>query len=190
MEIKKCKGPCGLIKNIDEFRFRKDRNSYCNKCKVCESQQKKEIYYRNHDAYMAVKKIYRDNPKNKEKRREWSRNRYKNNINYRLACALRNRINKAIQINQKSGSTVRDLGCSIEFLKQRLESQFYINPITGEKMTWENYGKRWEIDHIIPLNYFDLSDRQEFLDACCYLNLQPMWTEENMKKHNKMIDTW
>lgn len=49
------------------------------------------------------------------------------------------------------------------------------------KMTWDNYGK-WHVDHIIPLVRFNLQDRNEFLQACHYTNLQPMWATENLKK--------
>ena len=50
-------------------------------------------------------------------------------------------------------------------------------------MTWENYGRMgWHMDHIIPLANFDLTDRQQFLEACHYTNLQPLWWQENLMK--------
>ena len=55
------------------------------------------------------------------------------------------RLISAIKGNFKSGSAVKDLGCSIDFLKQYLEVKFY------GKMSWDNYGIHWVIDHIIPL---------------------------------------
>lgn len=60
---------------------------------------------------------------------------------------------------------------------------FYPHPKTGETMTWENWNVNgWHIDHIIPLVTFDLTDRKQFLEACHYTNLQPMWSEENWLK--------
>lgn len=42
------------------------------------------------------------------------------------------------------------------------------------------------ICHLIkPLSSFNLSDRQEFLQACHYTNLQPLWAKENISKSNK-----
>ena len=41
-------------------------------------------------------------------------------------------------------------------------------------MTWGNYGKFWEIDHILPLASFDLTDREQFLRSIHWTNLQPL----------------
>lgn len=106
----------------------------------------------------------------------------KNDVNFKLTELLRIRLCIAIKHKSKSGSAVRDLGCSIEFLKQYLESKFQPG------MTWDNWGKgpdKWNIDHIIPLASFDLTDRTELLKACHYTNLQPLWEPENMRKHAK-----
>jgi hypothetical protein len=85
----------------------------------------------------------------------------------------------AIKNGQKAGSAVKDLGCTVEFLKQYLESQFKPN------MTWSNWGLgvgNWQIDHIVPLCSFDLEKREEFLKASHYTNLQPLWHEEHLNK--------
>jgi hypothetical protein len=44
----------------------------------------------------------------------------------------------------------------------------------------------WHIDHIKPLSKFNLQDRNEFLKANHYTNLQPLWAEENISKGNKI----
>lgn len=117
---------------------------------------------------------------NRKKLNKWSKNRYKTNIQHRLSVNLRTRLNKAIKNKWKTGSSVSDLGCTIEFLINHLESNFQSG------MTWKNQGKVWHIDHIIPLFHFNLEDRNEFLKACHYTNLQPMFAKENLKK-NKYI---
>jgi len=91
-----------------------------------------------------------------------------------------------IKRNQKSGSAIRDLGCSIDELKFYIEGQFQ------QGMTWDNWGvigtgKKWNIDHKIPLAFFDLTDRKQFLVACHYTNLQPLWALENIRKSNKIL---
>jgi len=98
-------------------------------------------------------------------------------LNSKLAVNLRGRLNKALKGNYKSGSTVKDLGCSIEKLKQHIESKWQPG------MNWDNYGRNgWHIDHIKPLCKFDLSDRVQLKKACNYNNLQPLWAKDNLDK--------
>jgi len=54
-------------------------------------------------------------------------------------------------------------------------------------MSWSNYGK-WHIDHIIPLDFFKVSDPGDpkFKAAWGLENLQPLWAVDNMKKSNKL----
>jgi hypothetical protein len=55
-------------------------------------------------------------------------------------------------------------------------------------MSWDNYGHgrdKWNIDHIIPLRAFDLSQEQHIVLACHYLNLQPLWQPENFSKKDR-----
>jgi hypothetical protein len=80
---------------------------------------------------------------------------------------------------KKAGSAVDCLGCTLAFLQEYLEERF------SEEMTWDNYGE-WEIDHIFPLSKLDLTNPQDFAKACHYSNLQPLWSEDNLKKSNKV----
>jgi hypothetical protein len=106
-------------------------------------------------------------------------NRLKTDINYKLAHNLRGRIWHALKNNIKSIHTIELLGCSIDFLKQHLESQF------KPGMSWNNYGfYGWHIDHIKPCIVFDLSKPEEQRKCFHYTNLQPLWAEENIKKRD------
>ena len=108
---------------------------------------------------------------------------YKTNAEYRLVENLRGRFLKAIRNNQKSGHTLELLGCTIEHLKQHLESQF------EPGMTWDNYGKNgWEIDHIVPCSYFDLTKEENQRICFNYRNLQPLWARDNYKKSDEVPD--
>lgn len=87
----------------------------------------------------------------------------------------------AIRKQQKGGSAIDDLGCSISELKAHLEAQFQPG------MTWENHGKYgWHIDHKKPLNSFDLTNLEQLREACHFSNLQPMWAKENYSKRDKI----
>lgn len=154
-----------------------------------------KYYHQNKKEILKKRKIYRqlrkeENKKygkeyratHKKEHAEKEKIRRNNNLDYRISSNLRTRLGIAIKNNQKSGSAVKDLGCSIPELKTHLESKFQ------KGMSWENwsiYG--WHIDHIKPLSSFNLSDKKEFLKACHYTNLQPLWAEENLKKNNKIL---
>jgi hypothetical protein len=116
-----------------------------------------------------------------EKRKAWN-NRYKTNIKLKLAVYLRARINIAVRNNNRAGSAVRDLGCTIAEFKAYIEAKF------TEGMSWDNYGK-WHLDHKKPLALFDLSDREQFLAACHFSNFQPLWATENIAKSAKYSPT-
>ena len=190
------------INGHDTFICGRDSTSHCNECKKIwftgRSEYHKEYYELNRERRLVEAKEYRDT--HREKINEYSRQyskthrkdiekrRKKNYSNTplktTLANLLRGRLNRAIERNSKVGSAVKDLGCSIDFLKQYLESKF----LPG--MTWENRGSgndRWNIDHIIPLSSFDLTDREQFKKACHYANLQPLWEQDNLKKGNKIL---
>ena len=90
---------------------------------------------------------------------------------------MRSGLHRGIKRNQKAGSAVSDLGCSIP------EFKIYIESLFQKGMTWDNWSTHgWHLDHIIPLSSFDLTDREQFLIACNYKNLQPLWAKDNLKK--------
>lgn len=108
--------------------------------------------------------------------RSWKNKKRKDDLNFKLRDVLRCRVYKYISGESKSLSAVKNLGCSIEFLRSYLENKF------DENMTWDNYGSYWHIDHIKPLSAFDLTDDKQFLEACHYTNLQPLEARENIRK--------
>lgn len=102
---------------------------------------------------------------------------YGRNPEVRLTNCLRTSINCAL----KRGGDVRSwrefIDYDIPALRAHLERQF------KKGMTWENRGKEWHIDHIVPI-----SELREDIRACWALtNLRPLWAKENLKKTNKRI---
>ena len=125
---------------------------------------------------------------NKEALAAHSRDRYKNDIQFKLRAILRTRLNEALKNSQKTGSAVDDLGCSVDELKTYLESKFYKHPITDEPMTWDKWSRDesgWQIDHIIPMSNFDLSDPEQLKIACNFSNLRPLWYQDHLDKSIK-----
>ena len=108
-----------------------------------------------------------------KKRRESYHNRKNTDPQYKIALTCRNRVASAINSikSRKSAKTLELLGCTIEQLKIHLESRFYINKKTGEVMTWNNHSKfGWHIDHIKPVDSFDLQDPEEQRNCFNYTN--------------------
>lgn len=152
--------------------------SYYHKNKPKNRLQQKEYYSRVKDKRKLQVKVYRKNNRTKinENRKRWYV-KNKNEIQYKLKKTLRSRLHSAIKLNQKSGSALKDLGCTISELKTYLESKFQPG------MSWDNWGiYGWHIDHIKPLSSFDLKDRKQLLEACHYTNLQPLWAQDNLAK--------
>jgi len=158
---------------------------YNNENEKKRSDYHKQYRSKNKDKIANRDKLYYEKHKYddsfKERRFTYYEKKLKNNIFFKLSKSLRVRLHHAIKNNYKTGSAVRDLGCSIEELKTYLESKFQPG------MSWDNWSTRgWHIDHIIPLSSFDLTNREELLKACHYTNLQPLWAVDNLKKSNKM----
>jgi hypothetical protein len=162
---------------VNKDKIKDSRKIYNNKTKTYQ----KTYHQVNKDKIKDYQKIYRGINKEKiyKQQVEWKL-KNKNNVQYKLSCRLRERLGDAIKNNYKSGSAVRDLGCTIDELKIYLESKFQLG------MTWDNWTKDgWHIDHIKPLASFDLTDRNQLLEACHYTNLQPLWAQDNLSKGDK-----
>ena len=153
-------------------------------CIMCRKKYKKEEYKRNKRYYQERSKKWFKN--NRSKRNDYERDKYVSDSNYKLRRILRARFKEAIKNNFKFGSAVRDLGCSIDELWLYFECFFHEDYDSGKQMTKENLGE-WEIHHIVPLHEFDLTNREQFLKACHYTNLEPLWPEEHKEKH-KILD--
>jgi len=184
--VKKC-SKCKLEKEINNFVKDKNRkDGYYPQCKECNLEYAKAYYLKNKNKinkrHRHNNKIYHAKPENKIKRQKRENQRYKTDINWRLTNILRSRIRSAIKNNQKSGSAISDLGCSIEKFKLWIEMNW------KDGMTWDNHGLYgWHIDHIIPLSLFNLSIREEFLKASHFTNLQPLWAKDNLIKQDKIL---
>lgn len=169
--------------NIDREKEWRKQYYIDNKLEI--DKRHKEYYKTNKEKVLASRIPYRKNNKKREAQR--SKDRRINDVNFRLAGNLRNRLNRAIARGSKTGSAIRDLGISIDAFKQYLESQF------EPWMTWDNYGrfnknkKTWNIDHIKPLVSFDLTNPEQLKIACYYTNLQPILARKNIEKGSNLF---
>lgn len=143
-------------------------------------------YYREH----GVKDLTKEQ---KEKRKQWyqenkdklnkQKTKYRqNNPKVRLNESISAGIYYALKEN-KAGCHWEDL---VDFnfgeLVKHLESLF------DENINWDNYGEYWEIDHIIPVNTFDLLNGKQFHVYWSLQNLRPLEKIANKKRPKDGLD--
>ena len=194
MDVKICK-ICNLSYNLDEFYNKKESSDGKHiYCKTCMKQEKKQYYNQTKQVRSQYYKQYREENKeyfntychnhyhsNKDLYREWNRNQYNNNIEYKIKHIVSSRIHQSIKTfnDLKQNKTIEYLGCSIGEYITYIESQF------TPEMTWENQGTYWEIDHIKPIDKFNLTNPDELFECFHYLNTQPLYWKDNREKSNK-----
>ena len=150
----------------------------------------KKLRIKNKEKNSAYSKEYRSRPRSKELKKKYNikyaprlrkrvAKRKKTDVNFKLKLALSKRVLAAVKFakTKKAFKTQELIGCSIKTIRKHLEKQF------KEGMTWQNHGRYgWHIDHIRPLEKFDLSDPKQQLIAFNYKNCQPLWWRENLEK--------
>lgn len=107
----------------------------------------------------------------------WKKDRYKNNNNYKIRCIISSAVRRSLKGMKKGDSIKNILGYTIEELKEHLEHQF------EDWMNWDNLGltatkekETWQIDHIIPVNTFNILEigDEEFRKCWALSNLRPL----------------
>lgn len=184
-KTKYCSLKCYNLCKFKQFCFRKhdtfivgrNKHHICNQCYVEDHQGKKpkQFCIHGHNTF----KVGRTKKRGCRECRRLGKKIYSVSPKCRLENNLRRRLLSAIKNNYKSGSAIRDLGCTVEYLKKYLESKF------SSKMTWGNWGTYWQLDHIKALCLFDLTEKEQLLKAVNYKNLQPLTIPAHEKKSAK-----
>jgi hypothetical protein len=65
-----------------------------------------------------------------------------------------------------SESYARYFGLDIASLRQWFELQF------TEEIEWDNFGKAWQFEHIVPATYFDYSDEDDRILCWSFINIR------------------
>jgi len=133
----------------------------------------------NKDRVIEKNKKYRENNKDKLRilRRDWENKKFKTDGFFRLKKNIRDRV-KDYMKGKSIGKRTKDIvGLDYKEFKEYISNKF------TEGMSWENYGK-WHLDHIIPL--CSAKNEEEVLLLNHYTNLQPLWSEDNLKKGGRI----
>lgn len=114
--------------------------------------------------------VYNNRPDVKERRNKLYREKYSQNINLRISQSISVAIRHSLKGNKNWIHWENIVNYSIEQLKQHLECQF------TDDMSWDNYGDYWEIDHIIPINTFNITSMDDLSFKVCWslANLRPL----------------
>lgn len=202
--MKKC-NKCEKNKELKDFHKKSiSLDGYNNVCKKCKKLLNDNYYINNKDKKIEYALEYQKCDKIKEYQKEYHgsynkdyyvknkkkllvynylyhKEKYKTDVYFRLVKLLRTRFHHALKNGFKIKSILKIIGCSIQELKNYLEKQF------RSDMSWNNHGKIWEIDHIIPCSSFNLTKLEEQEKCFHYTNLQPLLIYENRSKGDKIL---
>tara|TARA_Y100000389_G_scaffold44503_1_gene39217 strand:+ start:294 stop:1043 length:750 start_codon:yes stop_codon:yes gene_type:complete len=189
------KGKEFIKKHIQSAKSKETRKKY--------RQSNEYKNYLQSDKYKDKQKRYRTSSKGKETKKKlnqsdkyvkWKR-KYRNEYEkkrgkidpvFKLTQSVRKRLYQFLKSQklQKTNKTFTMVGCTPKFLREYLEKQFYPHPKNNRIMSWKNHTTNgWHVDHRKPLSLAkNIKDVEKLMH---YSNLQPMWADQNIRKHNK-----
>lgn len=128
------------------------------------------------------RRAYNSTEKSRAARRKYRKERKRRDPAWRALRNNRKRLRQLVK-KAKDGGCIRKsslLGCSTKQFKIYMESKF------TKKMTWENYGTYWHLDHILPCAIFDHGDEDQVKQCHHWTNLQPLEASLNLAKSDKV----
>ena len=116
-------------------------------------------------------KQYSQTPEVVKKRNKRWKDRYKNDIDFKLKTIMRSNFHMFFKDKGKTKnlSFSKTVNYTYSELKKHLEKNF------RKGMTWSNFGELWEIHHIKPLNIFSPENKKEIKECWGLDNLTPLW---------------
>lgn len=173
------------VRELERERYKKDNYKKTKKAWRVKNHEKIKEYNKRNRNEEYHKQWREDNKKSIAKnRRKRERKRLKEDIVFRLRSCIRK--NLWYNLNNKKPNTSEEiLGCTVEFFKDHIESQF------EPWMTWDNHGKYngeynhgWDLDHIIPISLANTDYQVESLSH--WINYQPLCSRINrVEKRDK-----
>lgn len=152
---------CGveIVYSEDDYNYRRDKTS-CRECHII-NQEKYEKEFLKHYKYIEIRETSEEYKK--------LRRNLRASIRVKFKSIIKNPNNK-----NKNKFNNR-IGCTIEEYKEHISKYFKFD----NKMNWENYGKYWDVDHITPIDYYDLTKESEIEKAFNYKNVRALRKSDN-----------
>ncbi len=195
--MKKCsKCPTGQnIKPITDF-YKCKGGKIRPSCKKCDNAMSRAYKARNKKHISKYNKEYKQEHKdeisvynheyNKNNRTEIQkrqtqtrRARRATDFGFFISTRLRTHLNDFIK-SGKNDVIEGIIGCNYHNFKKWLQFQF------DKKMTFDNYGSYWTIDHVCPCCTYDLTNEDELYICFNWRNLRPLKKLDNYKKNSKV----
>lgn len=174
-----------VLKQKKKEDYERNREKRLAKMKATRDSKKEKYKIKSKNYYIKnadrIKKRVREYSKNnKDKVYQYVKNKIKSDPFYAARAKFRSLTSTAFARRgyKKDSRTEELLGCSFEVAKAHIERQF------KKGMSWKNRSE-WHLDHKIPLASAKTIDELKVL--CHYTNLQPLWKEENLSKHDKIL---
>lgn len=192
---KKC-SDCGETKNADLFRKtglkpngeikRRGECIECEKRKGREAgatskrkEQKKKYQEENKEKLAVIKSEWTKN--NRERVNKSYNERYhSDNNNLQIKKTTSARVINVYKSKKNPSIINSDVGCSYGLFKK------WIDYCKDDTMTLENHGKSWHLDHVIPVNNFNLRENEELKICYNFKNYMPVSAEFNLTKNNRL----
>lgn len=182
---------CKEDKQIAEFTFPKRKVPIGALCQTCQTEKSKAEYQKRRESHLAYRKAYYEQHREaileKTRTEEFRKDRNakkkirrQNDVQFRICESLKIRIHEVLK-EYKTTSSNYLLGCTKGHIMKWLEYQH------GDKIDWNNYSSYWHIDHVIPLDFFDMTSKEEQLICFNWMNLRPLEKGSNMSKSSKIF---
>lgn len=182
---------CKQNKTIEQFTFVKRKNPIGKFCIVCEDIKSKAEYQKRRESQLAYrKKSYADNRDTilantktdafKNNRNAKNKIRRQNDVQFRITESLKVRIHEVLK-EYKDTSSNYLLGCTKGHIVSWLTYQ------QEDDINWSNYASHWHIDHVIPLAFFNMTEKKEQLMSFNWMNLRPLEKGLNMTKSDNIL---
>lgn len=158
-------------KNHDENKEERNKKvrEYIARPEIRAKKQEYDMEYRKRNAKKIDTRVY-----------QWRVERMARDPLFKFKERLKTRIHHAFRAMgmKKPKHSMELLGGTLEEIQRHIESKF------TDGMTWGNYGK-WHADHFIPLS--SGQTKEEMIQLCHYMNLQPLWALDNLRKGKKIL---
>ena len=178
---------CDTSRDIRMFRPKRA------KCVICERNDGKEYRKSEHGKEKSTKWANNNKEqmqklqsnwyqKNKPKLNKKYVKRYHNDPICKLKVTSKSRI--WASLHEKTKKTNEYIGCDGSFYVEWIE--FCFEQEEHANYTIENHGEVWELDHVVPIATFDLSDESTQLICFNWRNTMPLCKKANNSKKAKI----